>query len=107
MIAVAVLLVQLALSITGAGAITTSAPIAVRPVLPRNIEVPDNVRLTFERFLPLSPTLSRQCRIIGAARHVRVVIRFSAPMGTLARARASITRYEQGALLAEIDLPIS
>ena len=107
MIAAAVLLAQLALPMAEAGAIATLAVAAMRPVLPRNIQVPDNVRPMFERVLPLSPTLSRQCRIIGAARHVRVVIRFSASMGTLTRARASITRYELGALLAEVDIPIS
>jgi hypothetical protein len=106
MIAVAVPLAQLALPLAAAVTIATSALVA-RPVLPRNIQVPDNVRLTFERWLLLSPTLSKQCRIIGETRHVRVVIRFSSPMGTLTRARATITRYELGALLAEIDIPIS
>ena len=81
--------------------------VALRPVLPRNIDVPDKLRATFERLLEHSPTLTRQCRRIGAAPHVRVVIRFAGQAASLPRARASITRYEAGALLAEIDLPIS
>jgi len=101
------LLIQLTLTPSDAEIVAVPMLVALRPVLPRNIDVPDKLRLTFERLLEHSPTLTRQCRRIGAAPHVRVVIRMAGQALSFPRARGSITRYEAGALLAEIDLPIS
>jgi hypothetical protein len=101
------LLIQLTFTPSDAEIVAVPALVALRPVLPRNIDVPDKLRLTFERLLEHSPTLTRQCRRIGAARHVRVVIRMAGQAAALPRARSTITRYEAGALLAEVDLPIS
>lgn len=75
--------------------------------LPRNVQIYEMFRPTVQLLIEQSPTLQRQCRIIAAAVHVRIVIQTRSPEGGPARARATIARHEAGALRATIVLPIS
>jgi hypothetical protein len=75
--------------------------------MPRNIEVARTLRPVFAQALEQSPTIQRQCQRIAAAPHVRVTIRLQ--IGRLlagARAEATISRFELGAVFAEIRLPV-
>ena len=75
--------------------------------VPGNIQVAPPLGSLVARALAHSPTIRQQCLAIAAAPHVRVAVRQHVgrpPAG--ARATATITRYEHGALFAEIRLPI-
>jgi len=75
---------------------------------PDNIEVARTLQPVFAQALTQSPTVQRQCQLIAAAPHVRIAVRLQVgrlPGGS--RAEATISRYEAGALFAEIRLPVS
>ena len=75
--------------------------------MPENIEVARTLQPVFAQALAQSPTVQRQCQLIAAAPHVRVAVRLQ--VGRLkagARAEATISRYEAGALFADIRLPV-
>ena len=75
---------------------------------PDNFEVARTLQPVFAQALTQSPTVQRQCQRIAAAPHVRVAVRLQ--VGRLtggSRAAATISRYEAGALFAEIRLPVS
>ena len=76
--------------------------------MPDNIEVARTLQPLLAQALMQSATVQRQCQLIAAAPHVRVAVRLQ--VGRLAagaRAEATISRYEAGALFAEIRLPVS
>ena len=75
--------------------------------IPSNIQVVENAREVLTDLLALSPTLLSQCRRIGMAPHVRVLIRLVPPTGMLWRARGTIARHEAGALVAMLEIPVS
>ena len=75
--------------------------------IPPNIQVAGFVRQMFENLLAQSPTLLSQCRQIGMAPHVRVLIQLGPPTGALWRARGTITRHEAGALVAQFEIPVT
>jgi hypothetical protein len=75
---------------------------------PNNIEVARTLEPVFAQALAQSPTVQRQCQLIAVSPHVRIAVRLQVgrlPGGS--RAAATISRYEAGALFAEIRLPVS
>jgi len=75
--------------------------------LPANIQVGAWLRPVVTMLLQKSETFRRQCAIIAAAPHVRVVITAVNPSRPLeARARASITRTAWGRLDVLVEIPI-
>lgn len=75
--------------------------------VPGNLSMENGFRPIVEKAIAQAPTIRRQCATIAAAPHVRVVVRLQ--LGRLlggARAQATITRYEHGALFAEIHIPV-
>src|SRR5262245_46329823 len=87
------------------------APLHAQPLtvetIPSNIQVTENARPLLRDLLALSPTLLSQCRRIGMAPHVRVLIRLVPPTGMLWRARGTISRHEAGALVAVLEIPVT
>jgi hypothetical protein len=75
--------------------------------IPPNIHVAANVRPIFQNLLALSSTLLHQTQLIGLAPHVRVFIRLVRPTGALWRAKGTIARHEEGALVAEFEIPVT
>jgi hypothetical protein len=93
--------------LTGTSRLLAQQPVPDCERIPANIDVTGPLRSIVERALAQAPTVRRQCRAIAAAPHVRVSVRLRA--GRLlggARAEATITRFEYGALFAEIRLPV-
>ena len=75
--------------------------------LPVNIQVGAWLRPVVTMLLQKSETFRRQCAIVAAAPHVRVVITAVNPSRPLeARARASITRTAWGRLDVLVEIPI-
>ena len=76
------------------------------PAIPVNIMVDRAFRSIVASAIAEVETIRKQCEVIAAARHLRVRIRFRA--GSLlggVRAQATITRYEYGAIVADITIP--
>jgi hypothetical protein len=74
---------------------------------PNNIEVARTLAPVFAQALTQSPTVQRQCQLIAVAPHVRIAVRLQVGRLPGGRAAATISRYEAGALFAEIRLPVS
>ena len=75
--------------------------------IPANIAVDRALSTLVERAIASSTVVQRQCQTIAGARHVRVTIRVypGRLLGGI-RARATITRYEFGAIWADIVIPL-
>jgi hypothetical protein len=73
---------------------------------PVNLLVDDMLQPLVAEMYAQSPTFREQCRRIAAARYLRVFVRpVFARTVTTARARATISRFSEGAIIATVFLP--